>query len=235
MLTLQWRHNGRDSVSNHQHHDCFLNRLFRHRSKKNQSSASLAFVRGIHRRPVNSPHKGPVTRKIFPFDDVIIMNWFIWMTSEAVLCVTPYRQSISGAMLVYLIISYDFITHVILRAASLAWNNNCPSAGEVTMNMCGNNDLNNTISYSTQTKMTLYFMLFIISIQGSETTRQIINPLAIYIHLQLVASQHIVIIMHYWFRPNEVICWDHKPEKKCYVLNRWLFLSDTAQFQYLWK
>ena len=41
---------------------------------KHQSSASLAFVWGIHRGPVNSPHKGPVTRKMFPFDDVI-MNW----------------------------------------------------------------------------------------------------------------------------------------------------------------
>ena len=37
-----------------------------------QSSASLAFVRGIHRWPMNSPHKGPVTRKKFPFDDVIM-------------------------------------------------------------------------------------------------------------------------------------------------------------------
>ena len=40
--------------------------------RKHQSSASLAFVRGIHRWPVNSPHKGPVTRKMFPFDDVIM-------------------------------------------------------------------------------------------------------------------------------------------------------------------
>ena len=38
--------------------------------RKHQSSASLAFVRGIHRWPVNFPHKGPVTRKMFPFDDV---------------------------------------------------------------------------------------------------------------------------------------------------------------------
>ena len=37
-----------------------------------QSSASLAFVLGIHRGPVNSPHKWPVTRKMFPFDDVIM-------------------------------------------------------------------------------------------------------------------------------------------------------------------
>ena len=40
--------------------------------RKHQSSASLAFVWGIHRRTVNSAHKWPVTRKIFPFDDVIM-------------------------------------------------------------------------------------------------------------------------------------------------------------------
>ena len=40
--------------------------------RKHQCSASLAFVRGIHRRAVNSPHKWPVTRKMFPFDDVIL-------------------------------------------------------------------------------------------------------------------------------------------------------------------
>ena len=40
--------------------------------RKHQSSASLAFVRGIYRGPVNSPHKWPVTRKMFPFDDVIM-------------------------------------------------------------------------------------------------------------------------------------------------------------------
>ena len=39
---------------------------------KHQSSASLAFVRGTHRGPVNSPHKWPVTRKMLPFDDVIM-------------------------------------------------------------------------------------------------------------------------------------------------------------------
>ena len=42
--------------------------------RKHQSSASLAFVRRIHRWPVNSPHKWPVMRKIFPFDNVI-MEW----------------------------------------------------------------------------------------------------------------------------------------------------------------
>ena len=42
---------------------------------KRQSSASLVFVWGIHRGPVNSPHKWPVTRKTFPFDDVIMFQW----------------------------------------------------------------------------------------------------------------------------------------------------------------
>ena len=41
--------------------------------RKHQSSASLAIVWGIHRWPVNSPQKGPVTWKMFPFDDVIII------------------------------------------------------------------------------------------------------------------------------------------------------------------
>ena len=40
--------------------------------RKHQSSASLALVRGVHRWPVNSLHKGPVTRRMFPFDDVIM-------------------------------------------------------------------------------------------------------------------------------------------------------------------
>ena len=42
--------------------------------RKYQSSASLAFVLGIHRWPVNSTRKWPVTWKMFPFDDVIILN-----------------------------------------------------------------------------------------------------------------------------------------------------------------
>ena len=37
-----------------------------------KAPASLAFARGIHQWPVDSTHKGPVTRKMFPFDDVIM-------------------------------------------------------------------------------------------------------------------------------------------------------------------
>ena len=48
--------------------------------RKHQSSASLAFVWGIHREPVNSPHKWSVTRKMFPFDDVIMRSATLYFT-----------------------------------------------------------------------------------------------------------------------------------------------------------
>ena len=51
--TLQWHHNECNGISNHRHLDCVLNRLFKARSKKSQSSASLAFVGGIHRWPAS--------------------------------------------------------------------------------------------------------------------------------------------------------------------------------------
>ena len=42
--------------------------------RKHQSSASLAFAWGIHQWPVKIPHEGPVTRNMFPFDDVIMLK-----------------------------------------------------------------------------------------------------------------------------------------------------------------
>ena len=71
-LALQWRHNGRDGVSNHQLHKCLHNRLFRRRSKKTSKLCVTGLCAGNHRGPVNSPHKWPVTRKMFPFDDIIM-------------------------------------------------------------------------------------------------------------------------------------------------------------------
>ena len=80
--SLLWRHNGRDSISNHQPHDCLLNRLFRRRSKKTSKLRVTGLCAGIHRGPVNSPHKWPVTRKIFPFDDVRMMIWIVDMDHQ---------------------------------------------------------------------------------------------------------------------------------------------------------
>ena len=44
---LQWRHNGRSGISNHQPHDCLLNRLFRHRSKKTSKLRVTGLWKGI--------------------------------------------------------------------------------------------------------------------------------------------------------------------------------------------
>ena len=64
---------------------------------KHQSPASLAFVRGIHLWPMDSPHKRPVTRKMFPFDDVImekpVLNWgMVWNRTD--------RKPFPGTMLI---------------------------------------------------------------------------------------------------------------------------------------
>ena len=61
--TLLWRHNDHDEISIHQPHGCLLNRLFRRRSKETLKLR----VTGL-----NFPHKGSATRKMFPFDDVIM-------------------------------------------------------------------------------------------------------------------------------------------------------------------
>ena len=62
------------TVPNHQPHGCLLNRLFRRRSKKTSKLRIPGLCVGNSPVPVNSPHKGPVTRKMFPFDDVIMRN-----------------------------------------------------------------------------------------------------------------------------------------------------------------
>ena len=70
--TLRWRHNGRDGVSNHQPHHCLLNRLFGCRSKKTSKFRVTGLCAGNSPGTVKLPHKWPVTRKMFPFDDVIM-------------------------------------------------------------------------------------------------------------------------------------------------------------------
>ena len=72
VLSLKWRHNDHDSVSNHQPHGCLLNRLFRRRSKKTSKLRVTGLCVGNSPALVNSPHKWPVTRKMLPFDDVIM-------------------------------------------------------------------------------------------------------------------------------------------------------------------
>ena len=67
-ITLQWCHNECDGVPNHWRFNCLLNCT---NQRKLQNSASLTFVMGIFQWPLNALHKGLVTQKMFPFDDVI--------------------------------------------------------------------------------------------------------------------------------------------------------------------
>ena len=73
----QCRHNGSEGVSKHQpfDYDIYPTVYSGAYQRKYQSSAPLAFVRGIHRWPVNSLDKRQVTRKMFLFDDVIMKGW----------------------------------------------------------------------------------------------------------------------------------------------------------------
>ena len=71
---LRWRHNGHDSVSNHQPRHCLLNRLFRRRSNKKSEVLVTGLCVG------NSPMSGefPAQRtsnaEMFPFDDIIMVS-----------------------------------------------------------------------------------------------------------------------------------------------------------------
>ena len=70
--TLHWRHNELDSVSNHQPHHCLLRRLFGRRSKKTSKLRVTGLCAGNSPGTGEFPHKWPVTRKMFPSDDVIM-------------------------------------------------------------------------------------------------------------------------------------------------------------------
>ena len=72
--SLQWRHNERDGVSISCVSTVCSSGYSGGDQRNHQSSASPAFVRGIHRWPVNSPNKGPVTRKMFPLYDVTVKH-----------------------------------------------------------------------------------------------------------------------------------------------------------------
>ena len=80
--TLHWRHNDHDGVSNHKAHIRLLNRLFRRRSKRTSKLRVSGLCAGNSPGPVTSPHKGPVTRNMFPFDDVIMRSRIIFTNTK---------------------------------------------------------------------------------------------------------------------------------------------------------
>ena len=132
---LEWRHNERDGVSNHR---CFIDYstiCSGADQRKHQSSPSLAFVRGIHRWPVNSLHKVPVTWKIVPFDDVIMQIWYtvhlknyihhspyVWLETESRFnkyVVLPKQGSYISIMGIHIVIRRLLYTESVMRRSNI--------------------------------------------------------------------------------------------------------------------
>ena len=67
--SLQWRHNGHDSVSNHQPHDCLINRLFRRRSKNPSKLRVTGLCAG------NSPGTGEFTKQMASNTENVSIWW----------------------------------------------------------------------------------------------------------------------------------------------------------------
>ena len=114
LMPLQWHHNGCDGVSNHQRLDCLLNRLFRHWSKKTSKLHVTGLCAGIHRWPVNAQYKGPVTRKVLPFDYVIVAHYKIRNIFDQpdLIISLIYTQKYEGIAFVIYFITYQAL-HVI--------------------------------------------------------------------------------------------------------------------------
>ena len=71
-ITVTSQHNERDGVPNHRRLDCLRNRLFRRRSKKASKPRVIGLSEGNSTVTGEVPHKGPITWKMFPFDDAIV-------------------------------------------------------------------------------------------------------------------------------------------------------------------
>ena len=103
--------------------------------RKHQNSASLDFERGIHRWPVNSPHKGPVTRKMFPFDDVKFderprdfyaaltnANWFMTKRYLLLLSRSLKRGMYFMPDFTMLLVIIESITKSVTKLSAVCWN-----------------------------------------------------------------------------------------------------------------
>ena len=109
--SLQSHHNEHDGVSNHQTHDCLLNRLIRRRSKKTSKLRVTGLCEGNPLVTGGFPHKEPDTPKMFPCDDVILLagEWCRWRVVAATSHAHKYAERL------------DYIT---LEIKHVLWNSN---------------------------------------------------------------------------------------------------------------
>ena len=120
-IPLQWRHNGRDCVSNHQSHDCLHNRLFRHRSKKKWKLRATGLCAG------NSPVTGEFPAQMTNDVDNVSIWWrhhAIKITkSQEILEHTKKMQCDTGLERISLTIILTYTKQTTqLLSSTLAWN-----------------------------------------------------------------------------------------------------------------
>ena len=143
--------------------------------RKHQSSASLAFVRGSHRGPVNSPHKWPVTRKMFPFDDVIVdtewenseQTWLedvlnnnsydltnmqaFWMETSSNMCSEVWKHKKDGLRMIHIILApslflnFKWIELENITSAAIVWPWGEQSCSEISCFEALDNKHGNTL------------------------------------------------------------------------------------------
>ena len=94
ILALLWRHNGHGSVSNHQPHDCLLNRLFRRRSKKTSKLSVTALYVWNSSRTGKFPAQMSSNAESFSFDDVI-------MDTGKITLITFWSQVTNAALILF--------------------------------------------------------------------------------------------------------------------------------------
>ena len=99
-IALRWHHKKRDGAQITSFTIVYLTVYSDVDQHKHQSSASLAFFIGIHRRPVNFPHKGPVTPKMIPIDDVI-MGWNVSYMIYTAIVLAVLLQLNYSALFIY--------------------------------------------------------------------------------------------------------------------------------------
>ena len=105
--SLPWRHNGRDSVSNHQPHDCLLNRLFRRRSKKTSKVGVTGLCAG------NSPGTGEFLAQMASYAENVSIWWRHHVLRRDALLFSKATHQISR--------SHSYKKSSIFRTATPAW------------------------------------------------------------------------------------------------------------------
>ena len=123
--SLQWCHNERDDVSNHRRLDGLFNRLFIRRSKRTSKLRVTGLCEG--NLTGNSPHKGPVTRRMFPFDDVImsspdpVCDWkiYILVTLTIIVVDKSHTQAYHPCVISFCLLCITFYMGIILGYSPL--------------------------------------------------------------------------------------------------------------------